>query len=265
MQSLGGAAVEVLKTADPIEKAAKSIIFATQWRDRTLSRKTLCPVPDRPARPDKPELKEPKEMPKRGKGGSFANRTALFHAIAHIELNAIDLAWDMVARFGNGMPREFLDDWVSVAADEARHFTLLTERLTDLEASYGDLPAHDGLWQAALETKDDLLARLAVVPLVLEARGLDVTPGMIERFKKFGDQKGADVLETIYQEEIDHVKAGAKWFRFVCARENKDPKITYQTLVKKYFKGKLKPPFNEKARSLAGLEKEFYMPLAEKN
>lgn len=265
MRSLGEVAVEVLTTADPIAKAAKSIIFATKWRDRTLSPETLCPAPDRPARPDKPELLSPKEMPKRGKGGSPANRIALYHAIAHIELNAIDLAWDMVARFGTGMPKEFLDDWVAVGADEARHFTLLIERLDDLGARYGDLPAHDGLWQAAFETKDGLLARLAVVPLVLEARGLDVTPGMIARFKRFDDDAGAKVLETIYQEEIDHVKAGARWFRFVCARENKDPKTTYQTLVKKYFKGKLKPPFNEKARDLAGLQSEFYLPLAEKN
>lgn len=265
MDSLGEAAVEVLKTADPIEKVAKSIILATQWRDGTLSPETLTPTPDRPARPDIPELKEPKDMPKRRRGGSDENRTALFHAIAHIELNAIDLAWDMVARFGTGMPREFLDDWVSVAADEARHFTLLTERLSDLKASYGDLPAHDGLWQAAFETKDDLLGRLAIVPLVLEARGLDVTPGMIERLNKFGDTKGAEVLETIYVEEIDHVKAGARWFRFVCEREGKALEKTYQAMVKKYFKGKLKPPFNEKARTLAGLEKDFYMPLAEKN
>lgn len=265
MQSLGEVAVEVLMTAEAGAKSAKSIIFATQWRDRTLLPETATTVPDRPARPKHPELLSPKEMPKRGKGGSDRNRVALWHAIAHIELNAIDLAWDMVARFGTGMPREFLDDWVSVGADEARHFTLLVKRLEDLGAKYGDLPAHDGLWQAAVETKDNLLARLAVVPLVLEARGLDVTPRMIERLKKFGDHQGAEILETIYKEEIDHVKAGARWFRFVCARENKDPKTTYQTLVKKYFKGKLKPPFNEKARAMAGLQAEFYLPLAEKN
>jgi len=265
MKTLGEAAVEVLKTTDPVEKAAKSIIFATQWREGSLSPETRAPAPDRPGRPDKPELLSPKEMPKRGKGGSDANRIALFHAIAHIEFNAIDLAWDMVARFGEGMPGEFLDDWVSVAADEARHFTLLSGHLATLGAKYGDLPAHDGLWQAAYETKDDLLARLAVVPLVLEARGLDVTPGMITRFKNFGDQEGAEILETIYAEEIDHVKAGAKWFRFVCKREGKDPAKTFHAMVKKYFKGKLKPPFNEKARDLAGLQAEFYLPLAEKN
>ena len=145
MQSLGEVAVEVLTTADPKEKVAKSIIFATQWRDGTLSREINTPPPDRPARPDKPEILSPKEMPKRRRGGVKETKIALFHAIAHIELNAIDLAWDMVARFGTGMPREFLDDWVSVGADEARHFTLLTERLSDLEASYGDFPAHDGL------------------------------------------------------------------------------------------------------------------------
>lgn len=264
MGSLGEAAVDVLKTAAAEKKAARSIIAATKWRDGALSRACKTRPPKRPARPQKPRLLAPKDMPKRGKGGSKGNRVALLHAIAHIELNAIDLAWDIIARFGDEMPKAFADDWVEVGADEARHFTLLNERLKALGAAYGDLPAHDGLWQAAEETAHDVLARLAVVPLVLEARGLDVTPDMIARLKRFGDEESAAILETVYREEIDHVKAGAKWFAYVCKKRGFEPEETYQALVAKHFKGSLKPPFNEQARAKAGLPRAYYAPGQEK-
>lgn len=265
MKHLGEAAVRVLTTGAAKDKAGNSIRFAGLWREDKLKAEFLTPPPDRPARPVKPKLLPPTKMPKRGKAGSARNRAALLHAVAHIELNAIDLAWDMVARFGHDMPREFLDDWVGVGADEARHFTLLSDLLENFGVRYGDLPAHDGLWQAAFETRGDLPARLAVVPLVLEARGLDVTPGMIARFKALGEDQAASVLEIIYEEEIGHVAAGVRWFEFVCKRENLDPEKTYQARVREYFRGTLKPPFNEKARTLAGLKKEFYLPLTEKN
>ena len=156
--------------------------------------------PLRPARPVYPELRPPRDMPKRRNFGSLAGRTALLHALAHIELNAIDLAWDMVARFADaGLPREFLNDWVGVASEEAHHFSLLSARLADFGAKYGDLPAHDGLWEAAAATAGDLLARLAVVPLVLEARGLDVTPAMTEQLDRLGDAKSSAVLRLIYR------------------------------------------------------------------
>lgn len=147
-------------------------------------------------------------------------RVALLHSLAHIELNAIDLAFDLVGRFAHlDLPRAFFDDWIAVGSDEARHFAMLQTRLAALGARYGDLPAHDGLWQAATETRHDLMARLAVVPLVLEARGLDVTPGMIERLDAAGDTESADVLRTIYREEQDHVRAGAVWFCHLCRAE----------------------------------------------
>lgn len=195
----------------------------------------------------------PRDMPKRRHAGTTATRVALLHALAHIELNAIDLAWDLIARFGGaGMPKAFLDDWVRVADEEALHFTLLTERLTALGAAYGDLPAHDGLWQAAAETAHDLAARLAIVPMVLEARGLDVTPGTIARLRRAGDEDSAAILQRIYEDEIGHVAAGRRWFEHLCAKRGKAPAAAWRELVRKHFRGVLKPPFNEGARDKAG-------------
>lgn len=254
----------VLTTSGAAAKAEKSIKAAREWHNGDLTPECTAFPPQRPARPEKPELLSPGQMPRRRGGKEKKNRIALLHAIAHIELNAIDLAWDMIARFGHGMPREFLDDWVMVGADEARHFTLLAARLRGLGASYGDLPAHDGLWQAAQKTSGDLLARLAVVPLVLEARGLDVTPGMIKRLEGFGDFETAAILKTIYQDEIGHVRAGARWFMTLCKDRGLKPETTFQSLVKSHFSGILKPPFNTLARSKAGLPETFYSPIAEK-
>jgi uncharacterized ferritin-like protein (DUF455 family) len=202
-------------------------------------------------------------MPKRRGGGSPAGRIALLHALAHIELNAIDLAWDIIARFAAAdLPRAFYDDWVGVATEEAEHHALLAERLRAFGASYGDLPAHDGLWQAAEATSHDLLARLAVVPLVLEARGLDVTPTMIARLDRLGDTESAAVLRRIYDDEIGHVATGMRWFAFLCARGTLPPAETYHALVRRYFKGVLKPPFNDEGRAAAGFSAVFYAPLA---
>lgn len=182
--TIGAAAVEVLLTADPAEKARLSRHNAARWCAGELAAVYDAAMPDRPARPPHPELLPPSRMPKRGRAGSERSRIALLHALAHIEFNAIDLAWDAAGRFGGAMPRAFTDDWVAVADDEARHFGLLADRLSELGAGYGDLPAHDGLWEAAMATADDLLARLAVVPQVLEARGLDVTPATESRDRK---------------------------------------------------------------------------------
>jgi uncharacterized ferritin-like protein (DUF455 family) len=202
-------------------------------------------------------------MPKRRAGGSAAGRVALLHALAHIELNAIDLAWDIIARFTDApLPRGFYDDWVGVAAEEAKHHALVAARLTELGAAYGDLPAHDGLWEAAQATAHDLLARLAVVPLVLEARGLDVTPAMIERLNRFGDAPSAAILQVIYDDEIGHVAIGMHWFAWLCAERGAEPVATYQNLVRRHFKGALKPPFNRGGRDAAGLAEQFYAPLA---
>ncbi|PCI46689.1 MAG: rhamnosyltransferase [Alphaproteobacteria bacterium] len=255
MNTIGDAAIAVLMTAQPGEKVRRSHDSAKAWFAGELAHEfPVCP-PDRPARPRKPQLLMPRYMPKR------RNIVALLHAIAHIEFNAIDLAWDMVARFGMEMPPAFSDDWVGVADDEARHFHMLSDRLRSHDATYGDLPAHDGLWQSAMDTAHDLPARLAIVPLVLEARGLDVTPSIIARLHKAEDEESAKVLEIIYNEEISHVQAGQKWFRMVCEGLGKKPEPHYQNLVRQYFKGQIKPPFNRKARDRAGLYEDFYLPL----
>jgi len=259
--SIGKAAVAVLKTEKPREKAELARRVAAEWRADKLAFKFDANAPDRPARPTKPELLDPSQMPNRGRGGSENNRRALLHAVAHIELNAIDLAFDLVARFGGVMPRMFTDDWVGVGDDEARHFTLLAGRMKTLDCIYGDFPAHDGLWQSAMDTAGSLPARLAIVPMVLEARGLDVTPKMIEQFKRAGDTASADVLSTILEEEISHVAAGTRWFKFLATQGELDPNEWFQELVKSYFKGKIKPPFNKPARNRAGLPVSFYDPL----
>lgn len=203
-------------------------------------------------------------MPKRRNFGSPAGRIALLHALAHIELNAIDLAWDIVVRFsGAGLPRAFHNDWVEVAAEEAEHFALLAARLTVLGAVYGDLPAHDGLWEAAAATAHNLLARLAVVPLVLEARGLDVTPEMIRRLERAADPGSAAVLDRIYRDEIGHVAVGVRWFRRLCRERGLDPEATFHDGVRRHFTGALKPPFNREAREAADFPAAYYEPLAD--
>lgn len=259
--TIGEGAIAALTAAAPADKVQTSRLYAKAWFDGELTHEFATCPPERPARPEKPELMLPKHMPRRRNIGRQANMVALLHAIAHIEFNAIDLAWDIVARFGGEMPREFTDDWVRVADDEARHFALITERLSSYDAAYGDLPAHDGLWQSSMDTAHDLKARLAIVPLVLEARGLDVTPSIIARFDKAGDQESSQALTIIYDDEISHVHAGQKWFTYLCDKEKTEPKDCYQKLVRQYFTGHIKPPFNTEARSRAGFDEGFYLPL----
>jgi len=260
--TLAAGAVEILATADPAAKAGLAHELAGAWRRGAIEPGTAEPL-DRPARPERPLLLAPKEMPKRKAGPGLARRIALLHALAHIELNAIDLAWDLIARFASPeLPRGFYDDWVEVGDQEAAHFELVTARLAELGAAYGDLPAHDGLWQAAVETRHDLLARLAIAPLVLEARGLDVTPVMIATLRRHGDEASAVALEVIYREEIGHVAAGKRWFDWLAAERGLEPGAAFQDLVRRHFRGKLKPPFNTEARRAAGLEAAFYEPLA---
>jgi uncharacterized ferritin-like protein (DUF455 family) len=259
---LGEAAHAVLLTADPGAKAARSRDLAAAWREGRLEHAFPGAMPARPARPARPVLLPPSKMPKRGRAGSARSRVALLHALAHIEFNAIDLAWDAAGRFGAAMPRAFADDWVRVGDDEARHFLLLADRLAELGAAYGDLPAHDGLWQAAMATSGDLLARLAVVPQVLEARGLDVTPATEARLRASGDASSADIVRTIYHDEIIHVSLGNRWFRQLCVEHRIDAAETFRQLVSRYFRGSLKRPFNDSARIEAGLTPDFYETLA---
>jgi uncharacterized ferritin-like protein (DUF455 family) len=259
--TIGGLAVAVLTAADPAAKVAAAHRLYERWQDAELSGDHAAP-PGRPARPCRPPLARPGDMPKRRALTTVRGRVALLHALAHIELNAIDLACDIAARFP-GQPRAFYGDWVAVADDEARHFQMLRRRLNELGADYGDLPAHDGLWQAAEDTADDLLARLAIVPMVLEARGLDVTPAMIARLEGAGDHASAEILQVIYREEIAHVAAGSRWFRTECGARGLEPAATWRDIVHARFKGMLKPPFNDAARLAAGMAAEFYRPMTE--
>jgi uncharacterized ferritin-like protein (DUF455 family) len=236
--------------------------LATAWRAGGLAVGRAAPAP-RPARPERPLLLPPRDMPKRRNFGAPAGRLALLHALAHIELNAIDLAWDIVARFaGADLPRAFFGDWAGVAAEEAEHFALLAARLDALGGAYGALPAHDGLWEAAAATAHDVLARLAVVPLVLEAHGLDVTPDMMLRLERAGDTESAAILDRIYRDEIGHVAVGARWFQALCRARGLDPAASYRDRVRRHFKGALKPPFNREARDRAGFPAAYYEPLA---
>ncbi|MGL5009840.1 MAG: ferritin-like domain-containing protein [Paracoccaceae bacterium] len=249
-------------TADPQAKLMRARSVARDWRMGRLEHRFDAEMPDFPARPDAPELLQPRFMPKRRRAGSERARIAMLHALAHIEFVAIDLAFDLVGRFGAHFPREFADDWLKVGADEAMHFALVDRRLKQLGSHYGALPAHDGLWEAAFETRHDPLARLAIVPMVLEARGLDVTPTMITRFEGQGDSVSARILNRIYNDEIGHVLAGTKWFESACAEAQKLPKSYWKTLVNRHFRGELKAPFNDSARSRAGLTREYYMQVA---
>jgi uncharacterized ferritin-like protein (DUF455 family) len=203
-----------------------------------------------PGRPARPRLVSPRDLPQRGLS-SVEGRAALVHAVAHIEFNAINLAWDAVARF-RGMPAAFYRDWVAVARDEARHFRLLSARLGELGHGYGDFDAHDGLWDMARRTRGSCLERMALVPRVLEARGLDVTPGMIARLVGVGDEETAAILRVILAEEVAHVAAGSRWFAWCCAHEGLDPRATFRGLLERHLRGSLRGPFNTAARLAAG-------------
>ncbi len=241
-------------------KAAREA--ARAWRRGALAHVFDVAMPDRPTRPDAPLLLPPNRMPKRGRAGSERSRIALLHALAHIEFGAIDLAFDMAGRFGAAFPRSFVDDWLSVGADEAIHFALLDRRLRALGAPYGALPAHDGLWEAAMETAHDAAARLAVVPMVLEARGLDVTPATLASFRSARDVRSAAILERIYRDEIRHVGIGTRWFKAVCESRELAPVPEWQRLIRRHFRGIVKPPFNDSARGEAGLSRDFYAGVA---
>jgi uncharacterized ferritin-like protein (DUF455 family) len=265
--TLSEMAVEVLTTADGRAKTALSHQHAATWFAARKAGEVIeignARPPLRPARPDTPELLSPRDVPRR-RPGSPAGRIALLHAVAHIELNAVDLHWDIIARFTDTpMPIGFYDDWVKSADEESKHFNLICDCLEAMGSHYGALAAHAGMWKAAEDTAEDFLGRLAVVPMVLEARGLDVTPGMITIFEKAGEEQTLAALRTIYAEEVGHVAYGAKWFNFLCGRDNLDPKAVFHDLVNRYFHAQLKAPFNEEKRAEAGLPPDFYWPLAD--
>jgi len=257
MRSVARAIRDALLTGDPHGKAMATRRVAREWRLGRLDWAFDVDMPGEPARPERPELLPPNRMPKRGRGGSERARIALWHSLAHIEFVAIDLALDMAGRFGKDMGRAFVSDFLAVAADEAMHFALLDRKLRKMGSHYGALPAHGGLWESARATAHDVAARLAVVPMVLEARGLDITPVMLERVRSQGDEDGARVLSRILDDEIRHVRFGTSHFGELCRAGDEDPVRKWQFLVETYFGGSLKPPFNDSAREAAGLSRSY--------
>ncbi|HRQ64755.1 MAG TPA: ferritin-like domain-containing protein [Xanthomonadaceae bacterium] len=257
MPCLYTTAQHCLQAADPDSKVALTHEAGKAYAAGTLKRSASAPPPQpigAPGRPDRPRLVEPRHLPQRSLG-SREGRAAFIHAIAHIEFNAIDLAWDAVNRFRD-MPEAYYADWVGVAVDEARHFRMLRSRLRDFGADYGDFDAHNGLWEMAEKTADDCLVRMALVPRVLEARGLDVTPAMIRRLCDLGDTDTVGILETILAEEIAHVAAGTRWFEYCCRRRGLDPEATFEALLGAATRGALRGPYNREARIRAGFTPE---------
>ena len=262
--SLQACAVRVLLAAGADEKTT-----AVDHAESAIKTSTVISEPNdqgpprRPGRPARPLLVDPTKTPRRS-FGSVEGRASLIHAIGHIEFNAINLAFDMAARFGGEIgdlgldPYQFYRDWFSVGVDEARHFRMIAGRLEALGYQYGDFAAHNGLWDAAEDTGENLLARLVVAPLILEARGLDVTPMMIKRLEAQADTHSAEILAVILQEEVAHVACGKLWFDQVCGAKGLDPLETFHGLKQDYFKGRQKPPFNHDARQRAGLEPAYY-------
>ena len=260
--SLAAAIRAALLTAEPRAKCFAARALVRSWRKGALAFEFDVAMPHEPARPDAPELLPPNRMPKRGKFGSDRARIALWHSLAHIEFVAIDPALDMAGRFGAEMGEEFVSDFLSVAADEAMHFALLARKLESLGSHYGALPAHGGLWEAAHTTRHDVAARLAVVPMVLEARGLDVTPATLERVQAVGDEHGARILARILDDEINHVRFGTKHFLKLAKARGELPETLWKSLVREHFRGSVKPPFNDSARLAAGLSRDFYIDVA---
>ena len=240
------------------EKLAKIFVLSTALQSNQYQLDAVFQLPafDCPGRPLKPILVLPREVPRRSLN-TVEGRAALLHAIAHIEFNAINLACDAMQRFPN-MPEQYYLEWASVAIDEARHFQLLQARLKELGFQYGDFKAHNGLWEMAEKTEHSCLARMALVPRLLEARGLDVTPGMIEKMKQLKDDASVAVLSVILSEEIRHVAIGTYWFNYCCKLEQKNPELEFINLLQGMAKGSVRGPYNLPARQQAGFT-EFEM------
>jgi uncharacterized ferritin-like protein (DUF455 family) len=254
--NLHAVALRCLVERDVQAKLVLTRQAVSDWQQGRLNLAGQAPPVDttRAGQPDRPQLVTPARLPKRSVH-TDAGRAALIHAIAHIEFNAINLAWDAVYRF-RGMPLEYYADWVRVAGEEAEHFLLLRDHLQTLGYDYGDLEAHNGLWEMAQATAHDPLVRMALVPRVLEARGLDVTPAMIERLKQAGDQRAVEILDVILREEIGHVAIGSRWFHYLCEQRGVEAGATFRRLLDEYMKGRIKGPLHREARLHAGFSEE---------
>ena len=246
-------ALDILVLQDPASKAAAARAAATADLDLDAAR-VLDQPDDLPGRPATPRLMSALQVPKRSPF-TVEGRAALIHAIAHIEFNAINLALDAIWRFSD-MPRAYYLDWLKVAAEEALHFNLLHEHLQSLGYRYGDFDAHDGLWTMAEKTAGDVLARMALVPRTLEARGLDATPPLQAKLARAGDHRAVEILAVILKDEIGHVEIGNRWYRHLCHERGLDPVAIYPGLVKKFEAPRLRPPFNWEARGEAGFSPE---------
>ena len=255
MPGVYAAALQALQQSDPEAKCARVDALYEDWCAGRLSRRDDTPVLplDEPGRPERPQLVDPRKTPKRGLG-SPEGRAVMLHAFAHIEFNAIHLALDAAYRFRD-MPDEFVGDWLRVAHEEARHFRLIRDYLRELGHDYGSWPAHNGLWEMACKTRHDVLQRMALVPRVMEARGLDVTPGLMQRFEQAGDARAVAILQVIYDEEIGHVAIGNRWFHYCCRQRELEPRETFQRLIREHF-GRLRGPFNHAARLQAGFDED---------
>ncbi len=266
-QGVYDSALAALLQRDPVAKAEQTIALYVSWqRLSTDQQAQVCEEQNvhwssskivtlpAPGRPDKPALVDPRTLPKRGLG-SVEGRIGLLHSLAHIEFNAINLALDAVYRF-RGLPVDYVEDWLRVASDEGQHFLLVVNRLADLGAQYGDLDAHDGLWDMARRTEHDVLVRMALVPRILEARGLDVAPPMIRKLKLNNDATSAAILQRIYTDEITHVAVGNRWFRYVCEQRSLDGCAVFKDLLQGSASGYLKSPYNDEARFEAGFTAE---------
>ncbi|PCE27378.1 hypothetical protein BWP39_02455 [Paraburkholderia acidicola] len=257
------AALAALRERDPARKAGATRLLQIEVHGGTAVCRpdaTIAEPPDLPGRPTRPELVEPRQLGRRSMQ-SPEGRAVLLHALAHIEFNAINLALDAVWRFA-GMPTAFYVDWLKVAAEEAHHFSLLVARLAEFGHAYGDFPAHDGLWDMCDRTRDDVLARMALVPRTLEARGLDASPPIRARLKQAGDDESAAILDVILRDEIGHVLIGNRWFRHLCDARALDPHATYTLLAAQYKAPKLRGPFNFAARRDAGFDEAELAALA---
>lgn len=261
MEILYARAEAAIAACDPDLKAELVGRLVADWRTGVLALAEDAPPKPigAPGRPARPALVSPRELVQR-KLTTAEGRAALVHAVTHIEFNAINLALDAVYRF-RGLPADYYTDWLGVAEEEARHFAMLRGRLRQLGHDYGDFPAHNGLWEMAEETAHDHLVRMALVPRVLEARGLDVTPGMLERLRAVQDDSTVAILEVILREEVGHVAIGSRWFKYACAQRGLDPEPTFRQLLAQYMRGRLKGPFNVDARMAAGFSRDEIVAL----
>lgn len=251
-----------IQACDPAEKCQLTHALAQAWQGGELDHVSIQePNPIGEAgRPERPHLVAPKKVPRRSVH-SEQGRIILAHALSHIEFNAINLALDAVYRF-RGMPRDYYSDWLQVADEEAYHFQLLRQYQIDRGHDYGDYDAHNGLWEMAQKTAHDVMVRMALVPRVLEARGLDVTPGLMEKLRQAGDEEFVAHLEIIHRDEIGHVAIGSRWFKYVCEQRGLDARVTFKQLIQEYMNGTLRGPFDANARIQAGFSEQELADLA---